>query len=408
MVRLSRICFLAASLFFPGLALAADCTEMKTPFHVGNLKIDPGGRPPFQNGTPESPYGSFSLAYEKAKELKACTIRIKFLEGVYALGEFSSFSTLEVSGANRYKTIVKGGFLGLGGGLSISNLTITGTGSRAIAGRLGFLKVDKVTVKDFSFKPSFLFKAPAAIELINTSGVISGVEVLGGHQPAIRIAGKKATAKVSGLYIKGTRLISGFSYPESPAPPYFPVHAAAIEVSDHAIANFLLTELRDVRYMGIMLFSGAEVYAASLSVNYVAEELKRAQGARFGADAVFAHGAGGLQMNGFRLVSASRSGLMLVASKATLQNGKLVSNTYGVVARNANFDGSEFDIQQCVLNSTVDYFKNETPYLPDGDLPVPNKPMPVPCFDDMPACKGPPPPPSQAPPLPNCPTVKRL
>lgn len=68
-------------------------------------------------------------------------------------------------------------------------------------------------MKAYSFVPQDFYKAPSAIEVINIPAEISGVEVLNSHQPAVKISGKKALVKVSGLYVKGTRLIPGFQYP---------------------------------------------------------------------------------------------------------------------------------------------------------------------------------------------------
>lgn len=193
----------------------------------------------------------------------------------------------------------------------------------------------------------------------------------------------------------------------TPQEPHLPNYAAAVRDLDSALVNLLLTEIRDVRYFGLMVYRQAEVYAAALSVNTVSEVIKRAT-ATYGGDAVFANSAKALQLNGFKLVSASRGGLVLVGTQGSVQNGILAANTYGIVERVGNMNAPDYDFKQCVLTAKVDYLSNETPYMPDGDLPVPNKPLPVPCFDSIPACKSPPPPPAQETLPALCPVVRRL
>jgi hypothetical protein len=65
----------------------------------------------------------------------------------------------------------------------------------------------------------------------------------------------------------------------------------------------------------------------------------------------------------------SRAGLLFVDSTGTLTTTTSTENQYGLVLRGSS---------QPTYDETCSFEGNETPILPDGDLPVPNAPLSVP------------------------------
>jgi hypothetical protein len=65
----------------------------------------------------------------------------------------------------------------------------------------------------------------------------------------------------------------------------------------------------------------------------------------------------------------SRAGLLFVDSSGQLRETSAEGGRYGMVLRGASRPS---------YDETCSFEENETPILPDGDLPVPNAPLPVP------------------------------
>jgi hypothetical protein len=229
---------------------------------------------------------------------------------------------------------------------------------------------------------------------------ITGLEIIDSTQPAIRIEGAKARVKATLVSVRNTFALA-------PDTNQIPVpFSAAIEITNGAVANFLITDVRHVDYVGIMVSMNASLYAAQITAYGVKTTHSTI------ASGVYGYKAKVVQVNGF-WSRFNKAGMTAFHSPFTLQNGTLTNNQWGFVEYNDDIDNNDYDTFKCVTMMNVNLEGNSV--VPgflsaNDDLPVPNQPLPVPPSIDPknPSPPYPPTPPKADVPLPICPKAERL
>jgi hypothetical protein len=365
------------------------------------MLVLPGQRPVFEDGSSSYPFRSIKKAIDKGKAGKYCTISLKLTKGIFSFDAGMNTSNLTIVGTERDGTIIRDGIFSNGSvTLKLENLTLSGEASHLLQVNGGELDLKKVRVLGYRFRPDLINRKPFAIGLNNTKANIVGLEILDSTQPAIRIDGTKARVKATLVSVHNTHALPPDTN-EIPVP-----YRAAIEITNGAIANFLITDVHDVDYSGIMVSMSASLYAAQIATYSVKKTHSTI------ASGVYGYNAKVVQVNGF-WSRYSQAGMTAFKTPFTLQNGVITKNQWGFVSYNNDINNDQYDTYKCVTQMNVSLVGNlVVPGLISGwdDLPVPNEPMPVPPpFDPKnPAPPHPPMPPQAELPLPICPKAERL
>lgn len=385
------------------------CVTPSPDLHVGPPVSLPGGRPPREEGTVLFPFRSIKKAAEIGAQRKYCTTTLRLSNGVYKHDGSPNYFNLTIIGENRDKTIIEGGLYSYGPvSLTLEKLSVRGSAARLILVQGGELKAKEIAVLNYQYLPRHpQHQRPTAIGIMNAKASITGLYAEGGHQPTLRAEGSKSRVKATLVIIKNTVTSSGADTSEStPAR-----NAAAIEVTDHAIANLLITDIKNVQYAGIQVDRGASLYAAQL---YLRGIYKSSINTKTTISGLFLTQAKNVHLNGFRIHQSTQAGIVAVSTFVTLQKGVISHNEYGIVDRNgSDINGvNGYNTIKCTTSLDVDYFTNATPYIPNDDLPLP-PPIDVPppeCIDNNPqtACNKAAPAPETMPPPVFCPSVLRL
>lgn len=384
------------------LFASAECNPSAPVIHVqaGGLRPGPNGTPPIQDGTPQHPFGDIREAYFFGAFRKDCTVKLQLRDGIYPSVDLTMFNNLEIRGQNRYKTILRGGLYFYGQNtLTVKDVTFQVNSARALLVQGGKFFGERISVSNYKFKPNNEHKKPTAVGFMNAQAKITGLEILGGEQPALRIEGEKSRVSVFGLAVANTKATTHFV--DDPSQSNY---GAAIEVVNKSLANFMMTDIRNVELGGIFVLGGAQLYAAQIGI----AEVKKSPvlNTNVGPHGLAAVYAKSVQLNGVRISYIPMVALLISETRSSVQKAIVAKSEYGLYIARSGPDTGGYDTIKCVTEGVNFNDGNHYPLTYSGYLPVPEAPLPLPPVPG----DGPPPPPSPTPTPPPviCPKVERI
>lgn len=384
---------------FPMLAFA--CNEASPQLFVSNLArppvTRPGQRPVTPDGSQSRPFRTIREASEAAQKSDYCTIRIKVDAGTY-VEEVAFSRSAEIIGKDRYTTRIRGGIYSTQGMLKLWDIGFESSGIRSIRQQNGQININRVTVIGYQYTPNWVAAFPAAVELSNSQGSVTGLEVKNGDQPAILVHGASSRVKIFGATVSGNHT-SAYANVQ----PDFERNAGAVEIANGALANLFVSNISNNQFFGVMVRDQASLLMSFTTVQGTVAS--SGFSTQKGPDGLLVAKGSITEVKNSNFLNNARGGILSLDSWFTMHASTVKGNKYGFINRNNTTDGVDgYDSYQCATLDNTVLAENETNYLPgNGNLPVPNKPLPVPC---PPGQTCPEPEPTPPPPALVCKTVQ--
>jgi hypothetical protein len=343
---------------------------------TGSLHVDAAAVDHDQHdGSVEFPFATINAAIASATARK-CSLDLVLAPGTY-VEDVDVQANFSLKGADKSTTRIQGSLRAVGNFKTLLwDIGFDGGSPLAIYKEGGTIQMLRVAVSDIRYVPTAGIASPGAVQIVNASGVVSGLVATDVSSPALLVEGPSARIKVIALVV-------------SDSEPAVAVtgqlrSVGAVEVRDQAAVMGAVWKVFDNQLFGILVTTGASLYLSSGEVTNTAHAV-----GSVGPDNLIVASQGILEIDHVISTGAERAGALAASGYFTAHHSKLQSNAYGFVDTTIGTYPDPRTAERCATADDVLISGNLEQGIvsPIGSsLAVPNAPLCVPGKEDQPEC----------------------
>lgn len=332
------------------------------------------------DGSLEFPFATINAAIASATA-RQCSLNIVLAPGTY-VEDITVEAYFKLKGADKANTKVQGSLRAIGNfQTELSDVGFVNASPLAIYKEGGKIEMHRVAVNDIKFDPGAGSGSPGAVQIVNATGVVTGLVTDDTNSPALLVEGPAARIKAFGLVVSNSA-------------PAVEVTTAlrsigAVEIRDNAAVMGSLWEIFNNQFFGVVVTTGASLYLSNATVK------DTHTGTSFGPDNLLVASGGIMEIDHVASTGAGRAGALVTMAFFTAHRSKLQSNKYGFVYQSDYGYSDPTAAYRCGTEDEVLITANSEQGIVStgGSLPIPNAPL---CTPAAPCADEPPPPDMQA------------